>query len=315
MKKTIFLLFAITCATCHAQLSQNTTDTMTWGAKTKITFHVVDYEGKSVSNATMRVVWSYDYTNKRKVLRTQTDEKGFVVIEEKSRGTFTYFVEKGGYYQSEGKHSFDVRGEIRVKGGRWEPWNPIVKVVLKEKRNPAPLVEKGGKHIIPVSEEPLGFDFLSGEMLAPVGSGRIADLLFQYEFQVTNNTGHCSLTLSTVNSDDGMIVLQNDGWSTLKTLYEAPLDGYVPSISFERDWKGRIFSKRKELGADAYVVFRCRTKRDAENNLISANYGILYGPLDFGRHGKNDKEGMMIFRSLFNPTPNERNLEWDGSRR
>ena len=313
MKNLLFLCLVVVGTVCHAQLSQETVDAMTWGAKTKVTFRVVDSQGTPVSNALFCVGWSYDYTNRSKERTAKTDENGLFVLEVKSRGTFTYFVEKDGYYRSQGKHSFYVRGETRVKDGHWEPWNPTVKIVLKEKRKSVPLIAKGGKHHIPISETPVGFDFSRGEIIAPLEVGRAADILFQYSFQTTNSTGHCNLTLSAANPDDGMIILRTDEWSALKTVYEAPVDGYLSSISFERDWAGRTFSKREELDAEAYIVFRCRTKRDEEGKLITAHYGIIHGPLDFGQYRKDDKEGVMIFRSTFNPTPNDRNLEWNGS--
>jgi len=44
--------------------------------------------------------------------------------------------------------------------------------------------------------------------------------------------------------------------------------------------------------------FRVRTKMDENGNVVSAHYGKIYG--DF-----------MQFRYYFNPTPNDRNIEYD----
>lgn len=299
----------------RAPLSADAREAFARGATIEIDLRVVDSTGSPVEGATVNVGLSQKESGKFKSHSGETDTNGNWRVEANCSNLIHIRVMKEGYYETRIKrHLFSVdHADVnrRINGRRWSPWEQIV--VLKEKRKSVPLIAKGGKHHIPISETPVGFDFSRGEIIAPLEVGRAADILFQYSFQTTNNTGHCSLTLSAANPDDGMIILRTDEWSALKTVYEAPVDGYLSSISFERDWAGRTFSKREELDAEAYIVFRCRTKRDEEGKLITAHYGIIHGPLDFGQYGKDDKEGVMIFRSTFNPTPNDRNLEWNGS--
>jgi len=56
------------------------------------------------------------------------------------------------------------------------------------------------------------------------------------------------------------------------------------------------------------LVFRVRSKTDAKGNVVEANYGKIYGKFDFA-HGPKK---FVIFSYTFNPTPNDRNLEFDG---
>ncbi len=47
---------------------------------------------------------------------------------------------------------------------------------------------------------------------------------------------------------------------------------------------------------------------DGEGNLKQANYGKICGPIDFGVTREN--ETFLNFTYYFNPTPNDRNLEY-----
>lgn len=325
MKREIILLLGAICTVCHAQLSPETIEAMTWGAKTKITFHVVDYEGKSVSNATMRVVWSYDYTNKRKVLRTQTDEKGIVVIEEKSRGTFTYFVEKGGYYQSEGKHSFDVRGETRVKNGRWEPWNPTVKIVLKEKRNPIPMFIKSTPYQMQLPRgEKIGFDFEAADLVAPFGKGKRTDIFFQFDSETPEESRYATtnqIRLLAVNEKEGFLSFPKDMQSRLQSHYSSPTNGFstVIEYSFKRDQKNPGIVYENTLSRDRnnrnteYIVFRIRVEMDDKGNIIHSRYGKIYDIRYDDYDVKPEiKTGCVHLLYYFNPNDNDPNLEFDG---
>ena len=61
------------------------------------------------------------------------------------------------------------------------------------------------------------------------------------------------------------------------------------------------------------IIFRTRGITDEKGNLKSAHYGKIYGPLKHGINS-NDREGAgVIITYYFNPTPNDRNLEFDGT--
>ena len=59
-----------------------------------------------------------------------------------------------------------------------------------------------------------------------------------------------------------------------------------------------------QLKSDKYLVFRTRTKVDAEGRLVSALYGKIYGNWNFVGPG-----GMSMAQFVFNPRPNDTNLE------
>jgi hypothetical protein len=315
MKNMLVVILGAFCTVCHAQLSQETVDAMTWGAKTKLTLHVVDYEGQSVSNANVRIFWTYDYTNKQKRYEGKTDAHGLLVLEVKSRGTFTFFVENDGYYRSQGEHSFDVRGETRVKDGRWEPWNPTVKIVLKEKREPVPLEYIRGDFVFPC-DTIVGFDFVKGDLVKPHGTGVHPDITVFYT--VTNPANRFSIAMTNqirvaASANEGFLLRAKDTSSKLLSAYEAPEYGYEQSLVYGRKSDEERILERTSLAESDYLFFKTRVETNDQGKVVSARYGKIYR---FEYSNANPREypgyGRMRLGYYINPEANNRNLEWDG---
>jgi len=55
-----------------------------------------------------------------------------------------------------------------------------------------------------------------------------------------------------------------------------------------------------------------RTVLDEKGNIISASYGKIYGPIEYGELD-NDRGGVRFIYYL-NPTDSDRNIEFDPSR-
>ena len=95
------------------------------------------------------------------------------------------------------------------------------------------------------------------------------------------------------------------------SVYSAPEEGYAPTFVEERARTRTKILKSQELGKDQYLIFRVRTVTDKEGKIVSANYGKIYGPIEYGRMGQADR---LMFSYYLNPTANDRNLEFDPSR-
>ena len=65
-----------------------------------------------------------------------------------------------------------------------------------------------------------------------------------------------------------------------------------------------------EYDKNRCYYFRIRSKFDDKGNLIEAYYGKVYGDFKIGAH---IDIGLDVVKFLYylNPTPNDRNLEWD----
>jgi hypothetical protein len=145
---TIFLAFGL-----HAQ-------------EAKITLHVVDESGIAVSNAQA----SAGFDNALKPgegwgtgIPTEvsgiTDVKGICVLEGKdTAGSVGAAVLKEGYYGSDGYGVIFTNYDSILR--RWEPWNPMVEVILQRKGVQVPMyARKVYENKIPVEGKPVGFDF------------------------------------------------------------------------------------------------------------------------------------------------------------
>ena len=327
MKKTVFCSLVICVVTlANAKLSEETVNAMTWGAKTKVTFRVVDSSGVPVTNALMRFAWSYDYTNKNKEFDTKTDENGLIVIEAKSRGTFTWFAEKTGHYNSKGEYSFDVRGEDRVKDGRWEPWNPTVNVVLKEKRKPTPMFLKSTPPQMQLPRgEKVGFDFDEADLVAPYGKGKRTDILFQFDSKTPEGSRFATtnqIRILAVAEREGLLSFPKDMQSRLKSRYLSPTNGFASVIEYKlkRDQENpsiiyeNTLPKNQDSRNTEYLVFRIRVKIDDKGNIIHSRYGKIYG-FGYGDHDVKSevKTGIVNLSYYLNPNDNDPNLEFDGT--
>lgn len=323
--RKLFLAFMIVSGTmvCSAEreaLSQDALNAFMYGARLKETLRIVDSKGKSVPDANVKVGLGQGSSRKIKVHSGTTDTNGNWTVEGTCSRFANYRISKDGYYETYlEKRMFSVDyADVnrRIKDGRWEPWNPIVKVVVKEKRRPIPLVQTSVVLHVPALSAPLGFDCLTGDWVKPHGKGVVADLVFT--LSLTNSLagakqGECQLKIQTTDLEGGAIIMPkaNDG-SKMQSVYEAPLHGYKSPVSFRRAWIGRTISEEKQLNNDEYMLFKSRIVRDPDGNLVKANYGKIY----YLRFGADIPEqpfaGRIDIRYYLNPTPNDCNLEWNG---
>ena len=181
--------------------------------------------------------------------------------------------QKDGYYNTHIGYQFYFDDKRR---------NPSFTLMLKEIGKPIAMYAKAVNLGVPVFNRPVGFDLEAGDWVVPNGNGATTDFLFT----VTNST----IVVSFPNAGDGIQGFTRDwnlGVSGLVSLHEAPIDGYQPK-----------YEKTQMPNPDRIYYFRVRTVLDENGNVKSALYGKIYG--DF-----------MQFRYYLNPTPNDRNIEFD----
>ena len=237
-----------------------------------------------------------------------TDDSGMVVFDYASKtGEFgiNFFpgLPKGYYVTWIPNYKFN-----KVVYGRWTPENPVIEVTLRRIRNPIPMYantltnEGGGPLGIPAAGKDLAYDFEAGDWLAPYGKGKTGDIVFHHTFQ-KDPSGDCKrvIKITFPGKEDGLIVFDRDPWkgSELRSDYEAPAQGYQPAVTLVQTVIENKMTDDAKRDRNYYL--RVRTKLDENGNIISANYGKIYG--DF-----------MTIIYYFNPTPNDRNVEFDPSR-
>ncbi len=233
------------------------------------------------------------------------------------RGRLAYGVYPNSKYYPVTAQSYQFS---QVRGGRWEPWNPEVTVVVPRKINPIPLhvrlVGNGPNFEMPTLG-PVGFDLLVSDWVAPHGKGKRADFVFERKTVIptTDPTRafESIFTLTFSNIGDG---IQSRLASTQKRLLELPREapeaGYEPKLvkKVARSAEGAAI----ETGArdDQNYFFRVRTVINPDGKVISALFGKIHGNIECDP--LNSEKGMLRFTYYLNPTPLDRNLEFDPKR-
>ena len=280
------------------------------GADAKVTLRIIDSRGAPVPEADIQMAFfPQDSYETAKITKGLTDKDGLFVASGKTVDDISFTAMKTNYYVTSRKFHFYWRGTECVKDGHWQPWNPTLEVVLKEKRKPIPMIAKKVESKFPNAVPSMGFDFLVGDWVAPHGKGVTADMLYIYEEDRTDkNNVDLKLTLAFPGSGNGCYMRKKEKFSTLMSDYEARLDNYSSNIVSRVYKQNGAYVYEDQITDDDYLVYRVRSSCDEKGNVVSAHYGKIYGPLEAPR----DLSRIIKVVSYFNPTPNDRNLEFDG---
>jgi hypothetical protein len=265
----------------------------------KATIQVVDENGAPVEKANVKVGY---YTNNTSVdIEGITDTNG-ILIATHSTSTFNYIeyalsfgIDKEGYYGTRSKCDLGIPYDAHK-------WNPTVTILIKKVGKPIAMyarrVEKGP----PVFNEPVGYDLMIGDWVGPYGKGISTDIIFTGKLdRKDRNDFDYKLTLSFPKADDGIqefTVPEAEKGSGLRSPHEAPTDGYGTGVVKTMSHHPGQGAKDDMNDPNRNYFFRVRTVKDHEGNIVSAHYGKIYG--DF-----------MQFSYYLNPTPNDRNIEFD----
>lgn len=272
----------------------------------KATVRVVDEIGQPVAGANVTIGY-YVKANEPEAIATDarrgvTDTNGMFWASARSSSVdLTFAAAKEGYYKTRQSYELGAPYEYdRVK------WSPSVTLVLKRIINPVAMYAKWVNTGVPVTGKPAGFDLMAGDWVAPHGKGTHMDIFFTAEDnrRAANNFDY-RLIVSFPNAGDGIQAFETNAFrpnegSALRSPHEAPESGYEPQrVKTQSQRPGE--PSQYGLDDNLNFFFRVRTVLDAQGNIQSALYGKIYG--DF-----------MHFRYYLNPTPNDRNVEFDPKR-
>jgi hypothetical protein len=292
MKYNIMLLIALLCSGCVMA-----------EPRLKATFHVSDAESGSILTNSSVTVYNDGWDTKN------VDENGNCSFEGEGMSFgWKARAKSDGYYDSEPRAEFSSINHIL---GRWEPWNPTVEALMRPKKNPVPMVHVYTEwKSIPKASESVGYDLEAGDWVAPHGKGTRADFTVHFSgyFQDAKKGSEARYILSFPNKFDGIqqYVCPKDMNSSFRWPYEAPLDGYLPSLEKFKHWDRYGMPDKSNYDETNNYIFRVRS-RQREDGTLEACYGMIEGELEYIPQGK------IKFKYWFNPTPNERSLEWNGA--
>ena len=283
------------------------------GARGQVTLRVIDSIGNPVDKAHLSVAfWKSDSSADVVVSEGTTDLKGLFVATGNTIHSMNYTFTKEGSYETHGTYWFYPGSGRTVVEGRWQPWNPTVAVVLKERRNPIPMFARKVDVNIPARDKAVGFDLEKFDWVPPYGSGIRADIMFEYVAKYTGPQDFSKqLVITCSHPQDGLQTFSLEKTSEFMSSYTAPQYGYSPQYVQKRERTRTKIIKSMELGENQYLLLRVRTVTDKEDKIVSANYGKIYGPIEYGRMGDRDR---LMFTSYFNPAANDQNLEFNPQR-
>jgi hypothetical protein len=265
-----------------------------------IEIKVVDDAGQPLNAAKVEVGYALN-----KQVEGLTDSNGSFKVSRTDRSwELGIRVQKQTYYLAYLHYDLYLPGQFddqKVAANR----NTTLMFTLKKIIKPIPLYAKHIEAGPPVYNQPVGYDLMIGDWVSPYGKGVNTDIIFDGEInQKAKNDFDYKLTISFPDKGDGIQEFNiatddlRSSVSELRSIQEAPTNDYQSTII-------RTMSRHPGQGAkeDMYdqssnYYFRVRTKADDRGNIVSAHYGKIYG--DF-----------MQFSYYFNPTPNDRNVEFD----
>jgi len=246
-----------------------------------------------------------------------TDSSGFYV----ARGKCSIIdppirIERKGYYISSMKCRFtNILDKVEYQ---WQPWNPVVTMVVRRVINPVPMYEKRVETKIPRTNEFFGFDLMRGDWVAPQGQGVVSDLIFKVEgFWKDYRNTDTTLSLRFHQPKDGLlpfaypVAFGMPIGSEFIIPREAPLDGYESELVKR---KSRFQGKDRDVQINDFsegkgYIFRIRSVTNDSGMVTTAYYGGMLRDIEFGGAGKNGSS--LKFTYFLNPAPNDRNLEFD----
>lgn len=287
---------------------------------TKAVFVVHDDIGRPVANAEIEGGFR-DVTNagSRDRFVGRTDTNGVFVAKGET------MLNVGGRITANGYYPTIVEVPLDRKNGTTLPqWDVEIPVLLKRIRNPISMYSRDVENPYISAFESVGkyrlagtsmYDIVNGNFLPPHGKGTVADLFYNWKMTIysTNKVGRALdkdmfLEVLMTNVLDGICKGIPDGGrgqnrnegSAYISAYEAPAEGYTNVISLY--W--RVHGTKAESNDDQHYLyyFRIRTQTNEMGQVTNALYGKIHGQINGN------------FTYFLNPTPNDRNMEFDPKR-
>lgn len=277
----------------------------------KVTLKICDEEGQPISNAKVdvgfRVYTKGGLASDFNEALGQTDASGLYSATSFADNFVAFTITKDGYYKSIGDYKFKESSL-----GRWEPWNPEIKVVLRKIGNPVPMYVRDTHSMRPVLEIPVngkavGFDLMESDWVSPYGKGKHSDILFKLDRKfVSRDDFEGTLTITFPNKYDGiqLVKYNRKRGSNFKLPRIAPEDGYQSKLVLTFSKKpGQPY--KDSTADDNNYIFRVRSEEN-DSKFFRAMYGKIHGDIQFDMRGYKTAE--LVFKYFLNPDFT-RNLE------
>ena len=314
-------------------------------ASERLYVNVIDQEGNPISNATVHVGFTAGHVvfaeGKSCDYKGRTGKDGKAVVRFNGGSSDVYWsVKAEGYYPSEfRKEAFKIEvipiPPIFYKVNMLEH-EKHCEITLYRKKNPQPMYAYSRQMEVetPIENGRYGFDLQHFDWLPPLGNGKTADFYYvrkrkdvgRVKRLISQNDEH---RIRVFRSDEpdapqfgdvigciefeaggGAYVRMQTGNENFPATHCADLAAnYSTSIPIKIcENNGKLWLQEGPVITESeYMVIRSRVKYDEHGNVISANYSKIIGPWGVGSL-------MCPYETVFNPRPNDINLEFDPER-
>jgi hypothetical protein len=281
--------------------------------KAKVNVRMVDEQGAPVSGVNMRFVFAQARDANAIVnVNGVTDNKGEFTAEGYTDGVFGAYITKQGYYL--GGVAIPVFRDVDALN-HWKPWDATYEAVLRKVENPIPMYVRKVSAEIPAANQPCGFDLMEADWVAPYGHGKTADFVITLTNRRLDSflDYDVSATVSFTNRLDGLqetVLPKAYATSGFKWQRQAPDSGYQASFPARASWYPQGSGKLpvRTFKDDQAYFFRVRTA-ESNGQIVSALYGKISGGIIL--EPRETKLCKIIFLYYLNPTPLDRNMEFD----
>lgn len=229
-----------------------------------------------------------------------------------------------GYYRGYGG-SFTFKYKSLL--GVWQPDNHVMTILLDRVEKPIPMFVKKAlfpdvrrvvEEISKIEQGSFSYDLIKGDWLQPWGNGEFADIVFRRLPREdcgigVNGRGQTRpsfrdvVTIDFSGKGNGMVEVSVKNASELKIRTSA-VSGFISHYE-QACGRGKDLQTFKTQSDAKCLCFRVRTKYDDKGNVIEAYYGKIYGDITIGWSFLGISSVKFLY--YLNPTPNDRNLEWD----
>jgi len=281
-------------------------DAISKGADTLIVLSVVDEDGVPVEGAEIKA--NFSFRGGFRHVQCETGSDGNASIHGKTTGDeIVFMIGKHGYYGSQIKTSYLRFGENRpVEDGKWQPWGESRKVILRKIKNPVGLRQSDLSLMVPDTNAWFGVDLECGDWVKPHGKGVVVDCEVRVTWDGCSpyRCKLCKTDIRFTGPFSGAYDVKNVEESDMPFPYEAQTNVVYCQIFEYYDRKdGRKL--RESLRPNFSRVARVRCVVSESGELLKANYcGLRCIEASPG-----DGKAILGLTSVFNPTPNDTNLE------
>ena len=314
MKRTTVLLLVLATTTVAFALKKDPAyrQARLKGAQAKMELHIADDGGNAVADVNVNVFMGMNFRDQGYWIRGRTDTNGVFNVAGKTCGdAIEIYLSQEGYYDSMKIFRFATMGAERdVKDGKWQPYGEEQRIQLRHIHNPIELTQGTLFADIATTNQWIGFDMMAKDFVRPFGKGDTADFEVRavWDGKSPTESRLCYGELRFTHPVAGGCYVEKVSESSYPYVYCADRNGKYETSSL------KVVNRMGEPGLtkipfkeNCVLVVRTRCVIDEETKVLKyANYGYIK---DFRVSPSWKGQSTLRLFYVFNPTPNDTNLE------